>query len=110
MSSSSLAIIPLLVFFEDARINSPTQGCLEEVGSMSAKAPPRVGRRPRATELDKVIGERLRARRLLLQLSQSDLAEQLGCTFQQVQKYENGTNRVSAATLSRVAALLGAPL
>jgi transcriptional regulator with XRE-family HTH domain len=69
-----------------------------------------VARRPRATPLDKVIGERIKTQRLMLRLSQSDLAERLGCSFQQVQKYENGSNRVSAATLSRISDVLNLPL
>jgi transcriptional regulator with XRE-family HTH domain len=61
----------------------------------------------RATALEREIGARMRARRLQLGLSQSDLAEQLGVSFQQVQKYERGANRVAASTLMTAASGLG---
>lgn len=53
------------------------------------------------------IGQRLKMRRLALGLSQSKLGSYLGITFQQVQKYEKGTNRISAKTLYNLANLLG---
>jgi len=53
----------------------------------------------RHTALELSIGARLRARRRQLGFSQSDLAEKLGISFQQVQKYERGANRISASTL-----------
>ncbi len=49
--------------------------------------------------IDKHVGQRLRSRRTLMGLSQEKLAESIGVTFQQVQKYERGTNRVSASRL-----------
>lgn len=49
--------------------------------------------------VDRAIGARVRARRRSLTMSQSDLAEQLGVSFQQVQKYERGANRISGSTL-----------
>ena len=52
------------------------------------------------------IGARIRLRRRLLGVSQSTLAEQVGLTFQQVQKYERGANRVAASMLGRIAAAL----
>ncbi len=63
-------------------------------------------RRPgvRATSLaDRQIGARIRARRLELHMAQAELAHAIGVTFQQVQKYEKGVNRVAAATLMRIA-------
>ena len=57
--------------------------------------------------LDKHIGERMRMRRMLIPMSQEKLAEALGITFQQVQKYEKGTNRVSASRLHQIADVLG---
>ena len=59
-----------------------------------------------ATALDKRIGQRIRARRLELGVSQESLAEALGLTFQQVQKYEKGTNRVAASRLHDIAVAL----
>jgi transcriptional regulator with XRE-family HTH domain len=55
------------------------------------------------------VGKRIRMRRLLLGLNQPTLAKALGLTFQQVQKYERGTNRVSALRLSVIAETLRAP-
>jgi transcriptional regulator with XRE-family HTH domain len=57
--------------------------------------------------LEQAIGARMRARRRQLGLSQSELAEQLGVSFQQVQKYERGANRVAASTLVTAAEALG---
>lgn len=59
---------------------------------------------------DKVLGARVRARRIALGLSQKDLADALGVTFQQVQKYESGSNRISAFAMYRLATLLGMTL
>jgi transcriptional regulator with XRE-family HTH domain len=56
--------------------------------------------------IDVHVGARIRLRRTLLGISQSTLAETLGLTFQQVQKYEKGTNRVSASRLVDVARAL----
>ena len=52
-----------------------------------------------ANEIDKHVGLQIRSRRTLLGLSQEKLAEAVGVTFQQIQKYERGTNRVSASRL-----------
>jgi transcriptional regulator with XRE-family HTH domain len=57
--------------------------------------------------IDIQVGERLRSRRKQLGMTQSHLAGALGVTFQQVQKYERGANRVSASTLYEMAAALG---
>lgn len=58
-------------------------------------------------QIDVTVGTRIRARRKLLGMSQEALAKALGVSFQQVQKYEKGTNRVSASTLYAVAKVLG---
>jgi len=58
------------------------------------------------TSADALIGNRLRQRRLELHVSQIQLAAQLGISFQQVQKYEKGTNRVNAGRLNQIAAFL----
>src|SRR5215207_9178277 len=55
------------------------------------------------------IGRLVRAQRQQLRLSQSDLAERIGVTFQQVQKYENGKNRISTGRLTRIAEALDVP-
>jgi transcriptional regulator with XRE-family HTH domain len=59
---------------------------------------------------DGEIGRRMRALRLERGLSQTDLGKQLGVTFQQIQKYEKGANRVAAGRLQRVAEALGVPI
>lgn len=56
--------------------------------------------------IDLAVGTRIRIRRRYLKISQDDLAATLGLTFQQVQKYERGENRVSASMLVRIAARL----
>lgn len=66
---------------------------------------------PRAIDVtdpvDLFVGERLRAARLTSRLSQSELGEAMNLSFQQVQKYERGTNRISASMLVRAAKALG---
>jgi transcriptional regulator with XRE-family HTH domain len=57
----------------------------------------------RVTTVDQIVGNRIRARRLELHVSQVQLAELLGVSFQQVQKYEKAANRVSAGRLSQIA-------
>jgi len=58
---------------------------------------------------DKHVGARVRMRRLMLGLSQEKLADGLGLTFQQVQKYEKGTNRIGASRLQHIANILKVP-
>jgi transcriptional regulator with XRE-family HTH domain len=74
-----------------------------------AKRPPDVdGQTPRAASpLDYHLGARLRTRRLLLGITQEQLGEAVGVTFQQVQKYELGLNRISASRLFEFATALG---
>ena len=67
-------------------------------------------RKRRAGAEDVEIGRKIRALRLQRGLSQSGLGEGIGLTFQQVQKYEKGTNRVSAGRLQRIANLLQVPI
>ena len=55
---------------------------------------------------DKYFGDRLRARRIMMKMSQDDLGKSLGVTFQQIQKYEKGTNRMSAALMVPLAKIL----
>ncbi len=57
--------------------------------------------------LDALVGARIRVFRIHRRISQTDLANQIGVTFQQVQKYEKGTNRIGASRLSRIAGVLG---
>ena len=53
--------------------------------------------------IDVRVGQRIKARRVALKFSQTALADSLGLTFQQVQKYENGRNRVGASRLTQIA-------
>jgi transcriptional regulator with XRE-family HTH domain len=63
-----------------------------------------------AGPIDKRLGERVRARRLEIDMSQEQLAELLGVTFQQVQKYERGVNRIAASRLYDIAHALDMPV
>nr|MCU0731375.1 helix-turn-helix domain-containing protein [Hyphomonas sp.] len=60
--------------------------------------------------IDRVVGQRIRWRRRELKLTQERLGELLELTFQQVQKYEKGVNRVSAGRLYEIAGVLGVPI
>lgn len=62
------------------------------------------------TNIDVLIGARVKARRIALKISQTTLAEAIGVRFQQVQKYESGANRVSASRLLMIAETLGVPI
>ncbi len=69
--------------------------------TMSTKAP---------NPIDKYVGSRVRMRRIMLGMSQEKLGEALGLTFQQVQKYEKGTNRVGASRLQQISDILQVPV
>lgn len=70
------------------------------------------GRRgsPESWSVDAHVGQRVRMRRTLLGMSQEKLGEAIGLTFQQVQKYERGSNRISAGTLYRLGQVLDVPV
>ena len=59
---------------------------------------------------DREVGLRVRTLRLTRRMSQSDLGQSLGITFQQVQKYENGANRIGAGRLQRIAEIFEVPV
>jgi transcriptional regulator with XRE-family HTH domain len=63
-----------------------------------------------ANPIDAQVGNRVRLRRMLIGMSQERLGELLGLTFQQVQKYEKGVNRIGAGRLFEVARILGVPI
>jgi transcriptional regulator with XRE-family HTH domain len=67
---------------------------------------------PRGSQnpIDKYVGSRVRMRRLMLEMSQTNLADALGLTFQQVQKYEKGTNRIGASRLQHISQILQVPV
>src|SRR5215218_7202072 len=83
------------------RPDRPGTGQTCEDASMAVKSP---------TTADRSMGNRLRLRRKILGLSQEKLAQALGITFQQVQKYEKGANRISASRLQDIAKVLEVPV
>ncbi len=70
----------------------------------------RMAREPRPSPIDVHVGTRVRLRRTLLGMSQEKLGEALGLTFQQVQKYERGVNRIGASRLFDLARVLDVPI
>src|SRR3954447_20623695 len=60
--------------------------------------------------IDKHVGSRVRMRRMMLSMSQEKLGDALGLTFQQVQKYEKGTNRIGASRLQHLTQILDVPI
>ena len=60
--------------------------------------------------IDKHVGSRVRMRRMMVGMSQEKLGEKLGITFQQIQKYEKGTNRIGASRLQQIALVLAVPV
>ncbi len=60
--------------------------------------------------VDKHVGSRVRMRRMMLSMSQEKLGDALGLTFQQVQKYEKGTNRIGASRLQQISHILQVPV
>ncbi|MEZ5783045.1 MAG: helix-turn-helix transcriptional regulator [Rhizobiaceae bacterium] len=66
------------------------------------------GKKPNPIDIH--VGGRIRMRRNMLGMSQEKLGESLGITFQQVQKYEKGTNRVGASRLQDIASIMNAPV
>ena len=60
--------------------------------------------------IDIYVGSRVRLRRMMLSMSQEKLGEHLGITFQQIQKYEKGTNRIGASRLQHIATVLEVPV
>jgi len=69
---------------------------------------PRRGRSTAA--IDDHVGSRIRERRIMLGLTQQQLAEMIGVTYQQAHKYERGINRVSAGRLYQIASVLNVPI
>jgi len=60
--------------------------------------------------IDRHVGSRVRMRRMMIGMSQEKLGEKLGITFQQIQKYEKGTNRIGASRLQQIALALSVPV
>ncbi len=79
--------------------------------AMAEETPERSGEREhRPSPIDVHVGSRIRLRRTLLGMSQERLGEALGLTFQQVQKYERGVNRVGASRLYDLSRVLDVPI
>jgi transcriptional regulator with XRE-family HTH domain len=64
----------------------------------------------RPNSVDISVGRTIRVRRLACEMAQTDLAKKLGVSFQQVQKYENGTNRIGAGRLQAISRILDVPI
>ena len=64
----------------------------------------------RSNPIDQHVGKRVRMRRKMLGMSQGKLGDALGLTFQQVQKYEKGTNRIGASRLQHISSILEVPI
>jgi transcriptional regulator with XRE-family HTH domain len=78
----------------------------EDIGAAAADVRPS----PRATSADRHVGARIRERRIILGLSQQQLAQMIGVTYQQAHKYERGLNRISAGRLYEIAQVLSVPI
>jgi transcriptional regulator with XRE-family HTH domain len=95
---TGLSTIPARVFTAIAElISAKSARRLRERGGMAKRSP---------DPIDVEVGRRIRLQRLTRGLSQTELGGELGVTFQQVQKYEKGVNRVGAGRLSRIAVVL----
>jgi transcriptional regulator with XRE-family HTH domain len=93
--------LALLNIDKKADMNSRKAGGVDESTPLTKKAP---------NPIDRHVGSRVRMRRMLIGMSQEKLGEALGLTFQQVQKYEKGTNRIGASRLHRIGTILGVPI
>jgi transcriptional regulator with XRE-family HTH domain len=80
-----------------------------ETDGLRAAAPPRRST-GRTQDIDRHVGARIRERRIMLGLTQQQLADLIGVTYQQAHKYERGINRVSAGRLFEVAQVLSVPV
>src|SRR5262245_48979155 len=98
---------------------NPSEAGVQPRGRRAVKAVEPTGRnlgrpasqRTRKTDdLDLLIGRRLRQRRILLAISQEELARRIGLSFQQLQKYEVGENRISASRLFKLSEILAVPI
>ncbi len=86
----------------------PPQGPILRPKTKSLKEKIEMSRNANST--DRYVGKRVRMRRLMIKMSQEKLADRLGLTFQQVQKYEKGVNRISASRLREMAHALQVPI
>jgi transcriptional regulator with XRE-family HTH domain len=98
---------------EQQQIGNRRQGLGEKGGAEgnapSTGSPPRRSS-SRTQDIDRYVGARIRERRIMLGLTQQQLADLIGVTYQQAHKYERGINRVSAGRLFEVAQVLSVPV
>ena len=85
---------------------------LQHGGEAAAERFPAVSRRStgRTQDIDRHVGGRVRERRIMLGLTQQQLADLIGVTYQQAHKYERGINRISAGRLYEIAQVLSVPI
>ncbi len=87
---------------------------VEEMPAVLSESQPFARKNPMSAKqpnpVDKYVGSRIRMRRIMNGMSQEKLGEALGLTFQQVQKYEKGTNRVGASRLQQITEVLDVPV
>src|SRR5262252_3285858 len=82
-------------------MHRPSLWATHEEKMMAKKAP---------NPIDKHVGSRVRMRRMMLAMSQEKLGDAIGLTFQQVQKYEKGANRIGASRLQQISGILQVPV
>ena len=85
-------------------VNSPVE---PDIGDDDFAAEATLRPVPRANDADRHVGLRIRERRIMLGLSQQQLAQMIGVTYQQAHKYERGLNRISAGRLFEISQVLG---
>src|SRR5262245_35868745 len=89
-----------------------TDGRASRAGRPTASSTPRPSgmMQKRPSPIDQYVGARVRMQRQLLEMSQTKLGDALGLTFQQIQKYEKGANRIGASRLQQIAHILQVPV
>src|SRR5207302_8205682 len=81
-----------------------------DMAEIASRRPPNRQKLHKPNPIDVRVGLRVRLRRNMLGLSQEKLGDKLGLTFQQIQKYERGANRISASRLHHLGRVLGLPV
>src|SRR5215218_765927 len=89
------------------KANTPSARSARQDMAMAAAKVTNETPRPRAQDIDRYVGARMRERRIMLGLTQQQLADLIGVTYQQAHKYEKGINRIAAGRLSSIARTLG---
>jgi transcriptional regulator with XRE-family HTH domain len=92
------------------RANGPRSSSSSETVALPRAVVPTRRSTSRTQDIDRHVGARIRERRIMLGLTQQQLADLIGVTYQQAHKYERGINRVSAGRLFEVAQVLGVPV